>query len=167
MINTFNLSNYTSSDQIWLDLYFKKQSVVAGLPGNQVWIRGNDQAAWIPVKNLSDPLDAPGIYIKLNLDVTGILSAAVPVQTISSSFQIKCGAEGNSPAASSNPGAVQGGGIGFDDFMLTNAQHDVGMRALLQPALKNICALSNAEKISIIIRNYGTDTLQNIPVSMR
>ncbi len=165
MINTFNLSNYTSSDQIWLDLYFKKQSVVAGLPGNQVWIRGNDQAAWIPVKNLSDPLDAPGIYIKLNLDVTGILSAAVPVQTISSSFQIKCGAEGNSPAASSNPGAVQGGGIGFDDFMLTNAQHDVGMRALLQPALKNICALSNAEKISIIIRNYGTDTLQNIPVS--
>ncbi len=61
LTNTFNLSNYTATDQIWLDLYFKKQSVVPGLPGNQVWIRGNDQAAWIPVKNLSDPMDPPGV----------------------------------------------------------------------------------------------------------
>jgi hypothetical protein len=165
LINTFNLSNYSPSDQIWLDLYFKKQSAVPGLPGNQVWIRGNDQAAWIPVKNLSDPQDAAGVYIKLNLDVTGILAAASPAQTISSSFQVRCGAEGKTPAASSNPEALPGGGISFDDFILTNSKHDVGMRTLLQPTLKNICALSNAEKITVVIRNYGTDTLLNIPVT--
>ena len=28
LINTFNLSNYLPTDQIWLDLYFKKQSSV-------------------------------------------------------------------------------------------------------------------------------------------
>ena len=60
LINTFNLSNYTATDQIWLDLYFKKQSVVPALAGNQIWIRGNDQAAWIPVKSLSDPADPAG-----------------------------------------------------------------------------------------------------------
>ncbi len=165
LITTFNLSNYSSSDQIWLDLYFKKQSAVPGMPGNYVWIRGNDQAAWIPVKSLSDPIDPSGVYIKLNLDLTGILASASPVQTISSSFQVKCGAEGKIPTASPDPMALPGGGISFDDFVLTNAINDVGMRALLQPSLKNICALSNAETVTILIRNYGTDTLLDIPVT--
>ncbi len=165
LVNTFNLSNYSATDQIWLDLYFKKQSVVPALAGNEIWIRGNDQAAWIPVKSLRDPADPTGIYIKLNLDITGTLAAALPAQSISSSFQVKCGAEGLTPAASSNPMALPGGGISFDDFILTNAQHDVGMRALLQPVLKNICALSNAETITVLVRNFGTDTLHNIPVT--
>ena len=165
LINTFNLSNYSASDQIWLDLYFKKQSAVPALPGNNIWIRGNDQAAWIPVKSLSDPADPSGVYVKLNLDLTGILAAATPAQTISSSFQIKCGSEGNTPAASSNPQALPGGGISFDDFILTNALNDVGMQAIIQPVLKNICAFTNAEKVTVIVKNYGTDTIQNIPVT--
>ena len=49
--------------------------------------------------------------------------------------------------------------------MLTNSQHDVAMRTLMQPALRNICGLSNAEKITVIIKNFGTDTVQNIPVT--
>ena len=165
MVNTFNLSNYNASDQIWLDLYFKKQSTVPALPGNNVWIRGNDQAAWIPVKNLSDPIDPAGVYVKLNLDLTGILASALPAQTISSSFQVKCGSEGKIPAASSDPMALPGGGISFDDFILTNAINDVGLRSIIQPSLKNICSLSNAETVTVLIRNYGTDTLLNIPVT--
>ncbi len=165
LTNTFNLSNYTSTDQIWLDLYFKKQSVVPGLPGNQVWIRGNDQSVWIPVKNLSDPKDQPGQYIKLNVDVTGTLTGAIPAQTISSSFQVRCGSEGKTPAASADPTALPGGGISFDDFMLTRSQHDVGTRALIQPDLRRVCALGNAEKITVLIRNFSTDTLLNIPVT--
>jgi hypothetical protein len=165
LTNTFNLSNYSAADQIWLDLYFKKQSVVPALAANQVWIRGNDQAAWIPVKNLSDPLDAPGQYIKLNIDVTGTLAQASPSQTVSSSFQVRCGSEGKTPAASSDPSALPGGGISFDDFIFTRSQHDVGMRALVQPTLRNVCALGNAEKITVLIRNFSSDTLLNIPVT--
>jgi hypothetical protein len=165
LINTFNLSNYSATDQIWLDLYFKKQSPVPALAGNGIWIRGNDQAAWIPVKGLSDPLDLPGIYVKLNIDVTGTLSDAIPAQTISSSFQVKCGAEGLTPAASSDPQGLPGGGISFDDFIINNSLHDIGMRALVAPALKNICAFSNAETVTVLVRNYGTDTLKNIPVT--
>jgi hypothetical protein len=165
LTNTFNLSNYTASDQVWLDLYFKKQSIVPALSGNQVWIRGNDQAAWIAVKNLSDPSDLPGNYIKLNLDLRGILAGASPAQTISSSFQVKCGSEGFTPAGSSNPAAAPGGGISFDDFILTNAQNDVGMLGLVQPSLKNVCSLGNAEQISVLIRNYASVTQVNIPVT--
>ncbi len=165
LTNTFNLSNNLATDQIWLDLYFKKQSPVPGLAGNQVWIRGSDLSTWIPVKNLSDPLDPPGKYIKVNIDITGTLAGAIPAQTISSSFQVRCGTEGKTPAASADPIALPGGGISFDDFILTHAQHDMSMRALLQPVLKNICALGNAEKITVLIRNYGTDTLMNIPVT--
>ncbi len=165
MINTFNLSNYSSSDQIWLDLYFKKQSAVPALPGNNIWIRGNDQAVWIPVKSLSDPCRSSRCLCKTQSGPAGILGAAVPAQTISSSFQIKCGSEGNTPAASSNPQALPGGGISFDDFILTNAINDVGMQAITQPVLKNICAFTNAEKLTVIVKNYSTDTLKNIPVT--
>ena len=165
LINTFNLSNYTATDQIWLDLYFRKQSAVPALPGNAIFIRGSDQSPWIPVKSLSDPADLAGSYIKFNLDISGTLASAVPAQTLSSSFQIKCGAEGRTPAASINPQGLPGGGISFDDFMITRSQNDLAMRAILSPALKNICGLSNEEKITVIIRNYGTDTLKNIPVS--
>ncbi len=128
--------------------------MVPALAGNQVWIRGNDQATWIPVKNLSDPIDLPGQYIKLNVDVTGTLAQAIPAQTVSSSFQVRCGSEGKTPASSANPMGLPGGGISFDDFILTRSQHDVSMRALIQPAVKNVCAYGNAEKITVLVRNY-------------
>src|SRR4029077_18291723 len=41
----------------------------------------------------------------------------------------------------------------------------IGFRALIQPSLRNICSLGNAEKITILIRNYGTTPLTNIPVT--
>lgn len=165
LTTTFNLSNYSVTDQIWLDLYFKKQSVVPGHPGNSIWIRGNDQAAWIPVKDLTDPADLPGSYIHLNVDVSGILAKAGPAQTISSSFQVRCGAEGSTPAASPVAGGLPGGGISFDDFMISKSGNDAGLAALLQPALKNICSLSNAEKVSVIVKNYGIDSLLQVPVT--
>ena len=52
LITTFNLSNYSASDQIWLDFYYQNQGTTFSLPGNQVWIRGNDQSAWLPVYTL-------------------------------------------------------------------------------------------------------------------
>jgi hypothetical protein len=162
---TFNLSSYTSADQIWLDLYYKKQSTVAPYPGNQIWIRGNDQAPWIPVKSLSDPADPNGVYIHANIDVSGALAKASPAQTPGSSFQVRCGAEGYIPAASPIPGGLPGGGISFDDFLLTRSQDDAGIAAILQPAFRNICSLSDAEKITVVVRNYGTDSLLQVPVT--
>ena len=165
LITTFNLSNYTAADQIWLDLYYKKQSPLPGFAGNKIWIRGNDMATWIPVKSLSDPADPAGIYIHVNVDVSGILAKASPAQTVSSSFQVRCGSEGFTPAASPVAGGLPGGGISFDDFMLSKSLNDAGIAGLLQPALKNICALSKAEKVTVIVKNYSIDSLLQVPVS--
>ncbi len=165
LITTYNLSAYTSADQIWLDLFYKIQSPIIGYPGNQIWIRGNDQAAWIQVKSLINPTDPAGIYIHVNVDVSGTLANASPAQTVSSSFQVRCGSEGFTPAASPVPGGLPGGGISFDDFMLTKSQEDAGITSIIQPVFKNICSLSNAEKVTVIIKNYGIDSLLQVPVT--
>ncbi|HVU84535.1 MAG TPA: hypothetical protein VHC50_06830, partial [Puia sp.] len=123
------------------------------------------QAAWVPVKDLNDNAYPNGIYIHANVDVTGTLAGASPAQTVSSSFQVRCGSEGFTPAASPIPGGLPGGGISFDDFLLTRSEDDAGITGILQPALKNICFLSDAEKITVAVRNYGTDSLLDVPVS--
>jgi len=40
LIMTFNLSSYSSTDQFWLDFYYRNQGIDFSLGGNQVWIRG-------------------------------------------------------------------------------------------------------------------------------
>ncbi len=165
LITTYNLSNYTSSDQIWLDVYYKKQSSLANYNGNRIWIRGSDNAAWIRVKNLNNGSEPAGTYLHLNVDVSGTLAAAVPTQAVSSSFQVRLGQEGYIPAASSDPAANPGGGISYDDITLTRAQTDAAMRRLLTPVLTNMCDLSPAETISVLVRNYSLDTMRNIPVT--
>ncbi|HXB91695.1 MAG TPA: S8 family serine peptidase, partial [Puia sp.] len=42
LITTFNLANYSAGDQIWLDFYYLNHGTDFTLPGNQVWVRGND-----------------------------------------------------------------------------------------------------------------------------
>ncbi|HLX90624.1 MAG TPA: T9SS type A sorting domain-containing protein, partial [Puia sp.] len=166
LVTTFNLSNYTSSDQIWLNFYVRNQGIEASLPGNQVWIRGNDQAAWVPVYTL--PIDPAtiGLYTgSPNIDITGTLAKATPSQTISSSFQILFGEEGYTSANSVIPDGNLDNGYSFDDITITRASNDVGMNALISPTLKNFCFLSNAETISVKVTNYSSAIVSNVPVS--
>jgi Subtilase family/Secretion system C-terminal sorting domain len=166
LIATFNLSNYSSTNQIWLDFYYNNRGIDFSLPGNQVWIRGNDQAAWIPVDTLSiQPADI-GIYkASKNIDVTGILASAIPSQSISSSFQVKFGEQGFTSTNSVVPDGNIDDGYSFDDITLTKSSNDVGLKFLLLPTLTNFCQLSNAETISVEVKNYSPDTLTNIPIS--
>jgi len=166
LIGTFNLSGYSSTDHIWLDFYYKNHGIDFKVPGNKVWIRGNDQAAWIPVDTLSVNLSDIGIYKpSKNIDVSGILANAIPVQTISSSFQVKFGEQGITSANSVIPDGNLDDGYSFDDITLTKSDNDAGMMALLQPTLSNICGLSNAEIISVQVKNYTNTSLTNVPVT--
>ena len=165
LITTFNLSNYTSSDQIWLNFYVRNQGIDFSLPGNQVWIRGNDQSAWIPVYTL--PIDPAtfGTYTSSpNIDVSGTLANATPAQTISSSFQIKFGEQGYTSSNSVITDGDVDNGYSFDDITITRASNDVGLTALIAPVLKDFCNLSNAETIQVKVRNFSASTLNNIPV---
>ena len=164
LITTFNLSGYSSSDQLWLDFYYKNQGIDFSLPGNQVWIRGNDQAAWIPVYTLDSSTNNIGIYQpSSHIDITGILKSAA--QTVSSSFQIKFGEEGYTSTNDVIPDGDLDDGYSFDDITLTRATSDIGILALVSPDTANICSLSNAETISLKVRNYNNAAASNIAVS--
>jgi len=166
LITTFNLSSYGSSDQIWLNFYYRNAGINFELPGNQVWIRGNDQAAWLPVYALDSSITRIGIYQPApNIDVTGILKRASPVQTVSSSFQVKFGEEGFTSTNSVTPDGALDNGYSFDDITLTKALGDIAVAALITPDLSNLCGLSNGETISLKVKNYSAAPITNIPVT--
>ncbi|HVU55604.1 MAG TPA: S8 family serine peptidase [Puia sp.] len=166
LITTFNLSAYTASDQIWLNFYYRNQGIDSVFPGNSVWIRGNDQAAWVPVYALDNNPGNIGVYQPSpNIDISGILRNASPAQTISSSFQIKFGQEGHTSANSVVTDGDLDDGYIFDDVTLTRASNDVSALSLKSPSLANICNFSNAETISILVKNYSGASLSNIPVT--
>jgi hypothetical protein len=119
LITTFNLSNYiSSSEDLWLTLYFRNEGIDFSAAGNKIWIRGSDRDAWIPVYTLPwNPADF-GVYRAMpNVNITQTLANASPVQTITSSFQVKCGQEGSYSAGSGTPG-VNNDGFTFDDIII-------------------------------------------------
>lgn len=166
LIMTFNLSNYSASDQIWLDFYYKNHGIDFGRPGNEVWIRGDDQSAWIPVYALDTSFANIGVYQpSAHINVTSILKNAVPVQTVSSSFQVKFGEEGFTSANSVVADANVDDGYSFDDITLSRSTNDISVDSLAAPSVSGICALSNAETISIKVKNNSSITATNIPVT--
>lgn len=166
LITTFNLSNYISSaDDLWLSLYYRNEGINFPAPGNKIWIRGSDRDAWIPVYTLPySPADF-GIYRAIpEVNITQTLAHASPAQTVTSSFQVKCGEEGYNPVSSITPGAGSNG-FTFDDITIRFLKDDVGITKLISPA--NACSLGASEPITVQVKNFSTSTLTNIPISYR
>jgi hypothetical protein len=164
LITTFNLSNYSATDQLWLDFFYQNQGIDFSLPGNRIWIRGNDQAPWIPVCTLDSAAANIGVYQPSpHIDITGILKGAS--QNVSSSFQIKFGEEGYTSTNDPIPDGDLDDGYSFDDITITRASNDLGILSLLTPDTTSICTLSNAETISIKVRNYSNGSVTNVAVS--
>jgi len=167
LIATLNLSNYSENDQLWLDFYYQNQGTDFLLPGNQVWIRGSENDAWIPVFTLpaNDPNDFGNYRSSAPVNITENLSNAIIAQKVSSSFQIKFGQQGYTSTNSIIPDGNLDDGFTFDDVMLTLAKNDVAMQRVVSPDMNNICALSRAESFSVQVKNYSTTTLSNISIS--
>lgn len=163
---TFNLSSYNSTDQIWLDFYYKNQGIDLSLNGNRVWIRGSESNAWIPVFTLPATVDEVGIYkAAKSVNITETLATAVPAQTISSSFQVRLGQQGLTSSNVPNPDNLMDDGITYDDIKLTRTSGDVGVVSLVNPSYPGICALTNAEPLRVQIKNYSNSTISNIEVA--
>lgn len=165
-VATFNLSNYGPTEQIWLDFYYRNQGIDFVLPGNRVWIRGNENAAWIPVFTLPPDISEAGVYRHASsVNITETLAGVMPAQTISSSFQVKFGQQGYTSANSVVPPANLDDGISYDDIILTRAIDDVHIRSLMSPVTTGICTLTNAENIRVEIKNNSSNTLNNVEVA--
>jgi hypothetical protein len=167
LITTFNLSNYISvSKDLWFSLYFRNEGIDFSAAGNKIWIRGSDRDAWIPVYTLPyDPADF-GVYRAMPyVNITKALANASPVQTITSSFQIKCGQEGYDTARSVAPG-VNSDGFTFDDIIIGFMNDDVSMEKVVEPIAGT--RLSANQSISVQVKNRNPSaTITNVPVSYK
>jgi hypothetical protein len=157
LITTFNLSNYSSGNtDLFLSLYFRNQGINFPAAGNKIWIRGSDQDAWVPVYTLPYSTADFGVYRPMpRVNITEALANAAPVQTVTSSFQVKCGEEG-----------YNGNSFTFDDITITQAKDDVGIVQLVSP-VTNLCGPGSSQPITVQVINYSTSTLTNVPVSYR
>ncbi len=165
LTTTYNLSNYATTDNIWLNFYLKNHGVDFTAPGNRVWIRGNDQASWIPVLTLPTAVTQIGIYqsspfynIREKLADSG--------QVISSSFQVRFGQEGYTSANAVYPTGTSDDGYSFDDFTLTKTNNDISLMQVLQPTIQGQCNLGANEPIVFKIKNYTPGTISNVPVAI-
>jgi hypothetical protein len=166
LVTTFNLSNYSASDQLWLDFYYRNQGNDSVRSANKVWIRGNDQSAWVPVYILDTLGTNIGVFQRsAPIDITGTLKAVSPVQSVSGSFQVKFGEEGYTSANDVVPDGSLDDGFIFDDITLTRALNDIGMRSLISPDPLSTCSASATSVISVRVRNYSNTTITNIPVT--
>ncbi|NML19406.1 S8 family serine peptidase [Pseudoflavitalea sp. G-6-1-2] len=163
---TFNLSSYNSTDQIWLDFFYKNQGIDFSLPGNRVWIRGAEGNAWLPVFTLPATVDEVGIYKAApSINITETLAAASPAQTIGAGFQVRLGQQGFTSANTPTSDNLMEDGITYDDIKLTRTSGDVGVVSLVNPSYPGICALTNAEPIKVQIKNYSNGAISNVQVA--
>ena len=166
LFTTFNLSGYLPTDQLWLSFYYRNQGIDFSAGANKIWIRGSEYDAWLPVYTLPYTSADFGVYRAVTpINITETLANAFPVQTISSSFQIRFGEQGYRPANSVIPDGNLDDGFTYDDITITLATDDVAMVQLVSPVTTNVCAMSNAETITVQVKNYSAATLTNVPVS--
>lgn len=127
---------------------------------DSIWIRGSDTSAWIGLlawNQLSGGND--GIYFFINnLDISAPLVAAG--QNFSESFQLRVGQEDN--FASTN--LIGSDGLTIDDICLTKIfAINTGVTELITPLPNGQCGDSMAP-VAVLVHNYGTDTLFDVPV---
>ena len=163
---TFNLSAYTGSDQIWLDFFYRNQGFDRSTPNNKVWIRGNDNAAWIPVFDMPYTMAELGKFNPApSVNVKEILAKASPAQIVSSSFQVRLGQQGFTSTQNPAPQDFLEDGITYDDIRLSRSVNDVGVRSILNPPVPSICALGASEFIRVEVKNYSAVPQSNVEVA--
>ncbi|MBS1510657.1 MAG: S8 family serine peptidase [Bacteroidetes bacterium] len=165
LLMTFNTSSYTLANQLRLDFNYKNHGVDNN-PDNRVWIRGSDADSWLLAYNLVSNQAALGQWKTGIININDILGAAIPAQTVTSSFQVKFGQEGNTSANDPNPLVDQDDGYTFDDIKLSEAFNDVALQNVVSPT-GNGCNAIGTQPVSLTIKNYSGTSFTNVPVAYR
>ncbi|OJV21130.1 MAG: peptidase S8/S53 subtilisin kexin sedolisin [Dyadobacter sp. 50-39] len=161
LTGTFNLAgNNINTDDLRLIFSYKNHGQKAN-ENNKVWIRGRDTDAWIEAYDLfaNQNLTTQGYKTTTPLEISALLSANG--QNFSSSFQVRWGQWGKMITSDYSNGA----GYSFDDIRIVSVTDDIQMLALLAPPTES-CGLSNAETISVRIRNSSARDLTKLPIAL-
>jgi len=119
LIAELDLTNYSGSGDLELSFYYMDHGEEAHL-NDRVWIRGNNTDPWIEIYDLVSNQGTAGYWNSVSeLDLDASLAAAVPPQTVSSTFQIRYGQEDNSSANST----AEMAGYTFDDISISGSFH--------------------------------------------
>ncbi|MEP7144839.1 MAG: hypothetical protein ABI707_18285, partial [Ferruginibacter sp.] len=159
---SYNLSGYASK-QLRMDFYYKNHGQ-ADAPGNKVWMRGNENSAWVQAYDLFANQAALGAWKRGIININEVLGNAIPPQTVTNTFQVRIGEEGETSANDVNPVVDIDDGYTFDDLVLNEALNDVGIIKINSPDISG-CSLGSANPVSIKIKNYNNVALNNLPVS--
>ena len=159
---SYNLSNYVSK-QLRLDFYYKNHGQ-ADAPGNRVWMRGSENNSWVQAYDLFANQSSIGTWKRGIINLNEVLGGAVPSQTVTQTFQVKIGQEGNTSANAANAVIDIDDGYTFDDLILNEVFNDAGVTKIISPDLSG-CSLGTANPISIQVKNYNNAALNNLLVS--
>ena len=164
VILNYNLAQFANS-QLRFDFNYKNHGQAAA-PNNKIWIRGSENNNWIEAYNLFDNQADLSNWKKGIININDQLKNAIPIQTITPTFQIKIGQQGNTSANSANAIVDIDDGYTFDDITISEAINDVAVNSITSPS-KAGCALSAANAITIAVKNYNNASLSNVSVSYR
>ncbi len=165
-LGTFNLSNYSNTDELRMDLYFKTHGSFQ-LPGgdNYIWFRPNENAPWVKLGQYQAYDNQPmqdGVWYpikSLNLTKTYINT---PYQ-ISSSAQIRFGQ--NSILGMGDNEHY--GGISLDDIQLYKVTRDFAV-SLQSPTAPNNCSTVSATPVTVYVSStIANSGGTNIPVNLQ
>ncbi|HET8573392.1 MAG TPA: S8 family serine peptidase [Edaphocola sp.] len=159
---TFNLGLFDDQhDEVRCDLDY----LLHGLPkfdtGNQIWVRGNESAAWLPLYRFQIDTASPGsLFNTGSLSLSDALAAGG--QNFSASTQIRFCQRDTSLIAAPD----YGNGLTMDNFNLYVVHNDIQMLAIDSLFHFN-CALSDQVPLTVSIYNSVQNTVYNIPVTFK
>ena len=158
---TYNLDGVDAvARDIRLDFQLKMHGDSVASADNRVWIRGSDSQTWIEAFVLSGNGNVRGIFKKTpSLEISRLLQSHG--QSFSSSFQVRWGQFAYSRINDNE--LYQGHNI--DDIRIYEAIDDIQLKTIDEPLI-NKCGLSNAETVTVTVRNASPNPITNIPIRM-
>lgn len=152
LIFTLNLAGNAAGSPLYLDFDFLPLGSMTS--GNSVFMRPNDQSAWIEVVNFFTAGNVIGTvrnYRMINL---------IPLmggQPLSSSFQLRFTQSGTRPST-----VASGHGYAIDNVLISMPGRDFSMRRLVTPL--NECHDNLVRKVKVRIQNRSLQTASNMKV---
>lgn len=161
LIGTFNLAAYdASTDEVRLEFSYKIHGQPKLQRGNQVSVRSEDTAIWMPLFTI-DSASVPGqVYRTGSLSLSHLLENSG--RNFSSSFGVCIGQYDTSCIAINE----YGNGMTLDDFRMYTVNNDVQLLSVLNPKSGN-CGLTESELLTIRIYNSDNLPQQNVQVFYR
>jgi len=158
---TFNLTNYSLSDDIRLNFQYKNHGQKSH-PDNKVWVRGNYTDAWLPAFDLYAFQNSASQAYKqsASIELGNILWSNG--QNLSPETQIRWGQHGDMLTADFTRGA----GYSFDNIQLKIESDDIQLVSI-NSISEASCGLSDQQPVTISVRNSSDHEITNVPVSYK